>query len=89
MGNWLLGDRAGTLRFARPERRPDVTQFSTELQARRAFAADVIRVPIDLRTLTYIPTVMFLALTLATRIWKSSRGVTVLVLGTMALGPPS
>lgn len=78
LGNLLLGDAASTLHFVRAE---SGSGFSIELVARRSMSADVVRVPIDLRTLTYIPTAVFLALTLAARIWTSSRGVTVLVLG--------
>lgn len=79
LGNLLLGDSTATLYFVLPDSGHD---FSIELQA--GLAAGV-RVPIDLRTLAYIPTAMFLALTLATPIWKGSRGVTVLVLGTVVL----
>ena len=87
LGNLLLGDVSAMLHFARPEAQPELAgdRFSTELRAQSPDARAPVRVPIDLRTLTFIPTVVFLALTLAAPLWKSFRGVTVLVLGLLAL----
>lgn len=87
LGNLLLGDASATLHFGRPERATELAgdRFSTELRARAPDMLVPVRVPIDLRTLTFIPTVVFLALTLAAPVWKSSRGITVLVLGLFVL----
>lgn len=87
VGNLLLGDASATLHFARPKAQSELAgdRFSTELRARGPDALAPVRVPIDLRTLTFIPTVVFLALTLATPLWRSPRGVTVLVLGLIVL----
>ena len=94
VGNALVGDRpVGSGAFLRfdsppkphrsdPESKPT---FQAELSARSTKTGSVVRVPIDLRTLTFIPTVVFVALAIAAPIWKGARGPIVLVSGLVIL----
>jgi hypothetical protein len=59
--------------------------FGVELRAENASAGAFVRIPIDLRTLAYVPTAVFLALAIAAPIWQKSRGLTVLLVGLGAL----
>ena len=90
IGNALVDggpvESGAMLRFDAP-RSPagsDENVYGTELSARSTNGA-FVRVPIDLRTLTFIPTAVFIALALASPIWKGSRGTILLLSGLVIL----
>jgi hypothetical protein len=92
VGNLTLGNapHSGTvLRFAPPDdaggEDPAPDAFSIELRAKNARTRSPIRVPIDLRTLAYIPTAVFVALSIAAPIWQGARGAIVLIGGLAVL----
>jgi hypothetical protein len=94
MGNVVVGERpigaGGLLRFDAP-RHPEDSEaasdatYPVELSARNARTGALVRVPIDLRTLTFVPTAVFVALAMASPIWKGARGPVVLVSGLVIL----
>jgi len=59
--------------------------YNVELRAESVATRTVVSLPIDLRTLTYIPTAVFIALSVAAPIWERSKGVKVLLFGLAAL----
>jgi len=61
------------------------TGFGTELAIRNLATGQALRIPIELRTLTFIPSAAFLALTLASCIWRDRRGPLVLIAGLAVL----
>jgi hypothetical protein len=88
LGNILLGDPsshpAALLHFDAPTDAPDASagdEYATELRAFSRTTGEALTVPIDLRTLTYVPSAVFVALTLASTIWVGLRGITVLLAG--------
>ena len=94
IGNVLVGEQPiGTgayLHFdaAPPSARsqdPSNEAYAIELSARRVGTRSTVRVPIDLRTLTFVPTAVFLALALASPTWKSARGPIIFVSGLLSL----
>jgi hypothetical protein len=93
VGNLMLGDapHAGAaLHFARPdpdEHATDATPdaFGVELLAEKPETGSRLKVPIDLRTLAYLPTAVFVALAIASPIWERARGAVILVAGLVAL----
>ena len=94
IGNVLVGDgpvaSVALLRFGPPRDAasspPDSnTAYQTELSARNTRTGALVRVPIDLRTLTFVPTAVFVALAMASPIWKRARGPIVLVSGLIIL----
>jgi hypothetical protein len=92
LGNVTLGEGAHadtSLRFGTP---PDTCGdeflcdgFGAELRATNTRTRGAVRVPIDLRTLAYIPTAAFVALCIAAPIWQGARGAIILLVGLGAL----
>jgi hypothetical protein len=59
--------------------------YGIELTARNVDTGRVVRVPIDTRTLAYVPTAVYVALSVAAPIWNGARGAIVLGAGILAL----
>lgn len=93
VGNLMLGDAphsGAVLHFARPDsdesaKDPTPDAFSVELLAEKPETGDRLKIPIDLRTLAYIPTAVFVALAIASPIWEGTRGAVILIAGLAAL----
>lgn len=89
VGNALVGNgRVGSgavVHFEAPSGQADSdgndSSYSTLLTARSLATGATVRIPIDLRTLAYIPTAVFIALAVAAPIWQRARGLAVLLAG--------
>jgi len=90
LGNLVVGEEASPavrLHFGPPKRVPDDARaaFGVELRAENVATGSALSIPIDLRTLTYVPTAVFVALCVDSPMWRGKRGVIVLLVGLFAL----
>jgi hypothetical protein len=92
LANWIVGGAPHgetLLSFARLEQSAAhgslADAFNMVLRAENTTTGSTITIPIDLRTLTYIPTVVFIALSVAAPIWQGTRGTRVLLFGLAVL----
>jgi hypothetical protein len=89
VANALVGERPSAerpvrLHFESRDRRAisrALDAYGMDLSVRDTDTGAVVHAPIDLRSLAYVPTVVFVALSVAAPIWQTARGVWVLVGG--------
>jgi hypothetical protein len=85
VGNALHSTVLMRFRSTAPEATDARDAFGVELRAEDTETGSVVRVPIDLRTLAYLPTAVFVSLCIAAPIWNEIRGAIVLLSGLCAL----
>jgi lysylphosphatidylglycerol synthetase-like protein (DUF2156 family) len=90
VANATVGADAGDLRleFTRPDAHDEggiEASFTVELRATDVPRNTTVRLALDLRSLAYVPTAVFIALAVAAPIWQRRRGLYVLGLGLVLL----